>query len=210
MFGCTSFVNDTNPNYEKLDPKATKCVPVGYSLIKKGTNATPQPKKKKENRMFVSLDTFLEDQNFYPTQPLHELTLGEERPWDHTVLFPIDPIFEPIPPTEKNLPIMPPTDLDAGGYPRELTNLNLNFMLCTKKQKTSRNTSFHSTTALPRVQPRGNSKTKTKLVDYGDRSDLETQSDNLDIFIALRKGLRTCIQHPFFNYLSYNRLSPTF
>ena len=33
------------------------------------------------------------------------------------------------------------------------------------------------------------------------------EQDNLDVPIALRKGVRTCTQHPIANYVTYERLS---
>ena len=32
--------------------------------------------------------------------------------------------------------------------------------------------------------------------------------DDLDVPIALRKGIRSCTQHPISNYVSYDHLSP--
>ena len=36
VFGCTYFVRDDNSSCEKLDPRALKCVFVGYSPTQKG------------------------------------------------------------------------------------------------------------------------------------------------------------------------------
>ena len=34
--------------------------------------------------------------------------------------------------------------------------------------------------------------------------------DDLDVPIALRKGIHSCTQHPISNYVSYDHLSPVF
>jgi hypothetical protein len=36
VFGCICFVKDIKPSVRKLDPKAVKCVFVGYSTTQKG------------------------------------------------------------------------------------------------------------------------------------------------------------------------------
>ena len=42
VFRCTCFVHIQAPNRDKLDPKATKCVFLGYSSTQKGYNVTIQ------------------------------------------------------------------------------------------------------------------------------------------------------------------------
>ena len=63
IFGCTSFVHIHNHNRGKLDPRAVKCVFVGYSSTQKGYRCY-QPTSKK---FFVSVDvTFNESSLFFP------------------------------------------------------------------------------------------------------------------------------------------------
>jgi hypothetical protein len=63
-FGCVCFVQDNRPNVGKLDPKAVKCVFVGYSATqKKYVCWSPI-----EMRLFVSMDvTFRELEPYYST-----------------------------------------------------------------------------------------------------------------------------------------------
>jgi len=60
IFGCTAFVHE-HKNVGKLEPRAIKCVFVGYSPTQKGYKCF-DPKNKK---MFVTMDvTFFENKPF--------------------------------------------------------------------------------------------------------------------------------------------------
>ncbi|GKE82548.1 retrovirus-related pol polyprotein from transposon TNT 1-94, partial [Tanacetum coccineum] len=63
IFGSTCFVQDTQPNITKLDPKSLKCVFLGYSRIQKGYRCySPQL-----HLYLVSRDvTFHEDLPYFP------------------------------------------------------------------------------------------------------------------------------------------------
>jgi len=62
VFGCTCFVRDHRPSVGKLDPRAIKCIFVGYSLGQKGYKCWSPS----ERCLFVSMDvTFRESVPFY-------------------------------------------------------------------------------------------------------------------------------------------------
>ncbi|XBI69219.1 hypothetical protein VPH35_048321 [Triticum aestivum] len=62
IFGCTCFVHDYRSSAGKLDPRAVKCIFVGYSSTKKGYRCWSPT----ERRFFVSMDvTFHEKEPFY-------------------------------------------------------------------------------------------------------------------------------------------------
>jgi hypothetical protein len=62
VFGCVCFVKDYMPSIGKLDPRALKCVFVGYSGKQKGYKCWCPAEK----RMFVSMDVaFKEHESFY-------------------------------------------------------------------------------------------------------------------------------------------------
>ncbi|RLN09608.1 retrotransposon protein, putative, unclassified [Panicum miliaceum] len=62
VFGCTCFVRDHRPSVGKLDPRAVKCIFVGYSSSKKGYNCWCPTKR----HLFVSMDvTFRESELYY-------------------------------------------------------------------------------------------------------------------------------------------------
>jgi hypothetical protein len=62
VFGCVCFVRDHRPSVGKLDPRAVKCVFVGYSSTQKGYKCWDPVGKK----LFVSMDvTFREFESYY-------------------------------------------------------------------------------------------------------------------------------------------------
>lgn len=62
IFGCTCFVRDHRPSVGKLDPRAVKCIFVGYSSSQKGYKCWYPT----ERRLFVSMDvTFRESEPYY-------------------------------------------------------------------------------------------------------------------------------------------------
>jgi hypothetical protein len=62
VFGCVCFVHDYRNSIRKLDPRALKCVFMGYSPSKKGYRCWCPS----EHRFFVSMDvTFREHESFY-------------------------------------------------------------------------------------------------------------------------------------------------
>jgi len=62
VFGCTCFVRDHRPSVGKLDPRAVKCIFVGYSSSQKGYKCWCPT----ERRLFISMDvTFRESEPYY-------------------------------------------------------------------------------------------------------------------------------------------------
>src|SRR5664279_3304160 len=62
LFGCVCFVRDHRPGVGKLDPKAVKCIFIGYSSGQRGYKCW----NPSERRTFVSMDvTFRESEPFY-------------------------------------------------------------------------------------------------------------------------------------------------
>ena len=62
LFGCVCFVSDHRPSVGKLDPRAVKCIFIGYSSGQRGYKCWSPS----ERRTFVSMDvTFRESEPFY-------------------------------------------------------------------------------------------------------------------------------------------------
>ncbi|RDX99335.1 hypothetical protein CR513_17622, partial [Mucuna pruriens] len=69
VFGCVTFVHSHNPHCGKLDPKAIKCVFIGYPSNKMGFKCYHPP----SCRFFISMDvTFHQTQSFFVGPPLQE------------------------------------------------------------------------------------------------------------------------------------------
>uniref|UniRef100_A0A2N9IA04 Integrase catalytic domain-containing protein n=1 Tax=Fagus sylvatica TaxID=28930 RepID=A0A2N9IA04_FAGSY len=148
VFGCVSFVHNHSPNRDKLDPRAHKCIFLGYSRTQKGYRCY-SPSLRKH---FVSADvTFFEDIPYYSPQgrQLQEsmfMFVGEIR---------MSLSFHHLPPVEFSLPLPPSASPSADSPPPQSTS-------------------------------------------------------DLDLPIAIRKGKRTCTEHPISNCVSFDHLSPSF
>ncbi|EOY25443.1 Cysteine-rich RLK (RECEPTOR-like protein kinase) 8 [Theobroma cacao] len=138
--------------------------------------------------MFVSLDvSFLEDQHFYPNPTLQGKILGEEKLSDCLIPLPVIADIPETPPGNKDLPII-------NKKPQEVQ-------------------AFTHQPCCQESNPQVNAETETEIIGASDTSNLpqlETQPSELDIPMALRKGVRTCTQHSISNYLYYSQQSKAF
>ncbi|RDX78012.1 hypothetical protein CR513_41773, partial [Mucuna pruriens] len=67
VFGCAAFVHSHNQHCEKLDPRAIKCIFIGYPSNKKGFKCYHPLNR----QIFISMDvTFHETQSFFVSPPL--------------------------------------------------------------------------------------------------------------------------------------------
>ena len=62
--------------------------------------------------------------------------------------------------------------------------------------------------SLPHVQPISSSSSKSASLEHESCSNSEVDDSNIPI--AIRKGVRSCTQHPLSKYVSYKNLSPVF
>ena len=66
IFGCVSFVHVHSNEKGELDPRAVKCVFLGYSTTQKGYKCFHPPSR----RFYVSRDVTFNEQESYFKQPL--------------------------------------------------------------------------------------------------------------------------------------------
>ncbi|RVW51460.1 Retrovirus-related Pol polyprotein from transposon TNT 1-94 [Vitis vinifera] len=77
IFGCTCYVRDTRPSVTKLDPKALKCVFLGYLRLQKGYRCFSTDL----NKYLVSMDiVFSEDTSFF-SSPTSSASEEEDEEW---------------------------------------------------------------------------------------------------------------------------------
>ena len=93
IFGCVSFVHIHSHNRGKLNPRALKCVFVGYSSTQKGYKCFHPPTKK----FFVSADvTFVEKESYFAQPYLQgETSLMEDKDKDLFLLLELDAHHSP-------------------------------------------------------------------------------------------------------------------
>ena len=224
IFGCTAFVHVHDYNRNKLDPRAIKCVFLGFSPTQKGYKCFDPS----SGKMFVSMDvTFFENKPFFDKTPLQGESELEDQFWDsNSVVLPLwdeqiilknqepkehvssTPIDNMTMTKDIELPIV------AAHKGNEITNTSVpKIKIYTRKRATKRN-ELPLPLALPSPSP---------IVDPGTTSlpssiphilepIVESESINIEFDepIATRKGVRTCTKHPISQYVSYNNLSPSF
>jgi transposase InsO family protein len=178
VFGCVSFVHNHSPNRDKLDPRAHKCIFLGYSRTQKGYRCY-SPSLRKH---FVSADvTFFEDIPYYSPQgrQLQESMLSA----------PVIPTHVPFAPPTSPISIVPPVPPISQVYVRRR---NQDVPLVPPPRPVE-----FSLPLPPSASP------------SADSPPPQSTSD-LDLPIAIRKGKRTCTEHPISNCVSFDHLSPFF
>jgi transposase InsO family protein len=178
VFGCVSFVHNHSPNRDKLDPRAHKCIFLGYSRTQKGYRCY-SPSLRKH---FVSADvTFFEDIPYYSPQgrQLQESMLSA----------PVIPTHVPFAPPTSPISIVPPVSPISQVYVRR-RNQDVPFVPPPPPVE-------FSLPLPPSASPSADSPPPQSTLD-------------LDLLIAIRKGKRTCTEHPISNCVSFDHLSPSF
>jgi transposase InsO family protein len=180
VFGCVSFVHNHSPNRDKLDPRAHKCIFLGYSRTQKGYWCY-SPSLRKH---FVSADvTFFEDIPYYSPQgrQLQESMLSA----------PVIPTHVPIAPPTFPISIVPPVPPISQVYVRR------------------RNQDVPLVPPPPPPPVEFSLPLPPSASPSADSPPPQSTSD-LDLLIAIRKGKRTCTEHPISNCVSFDHLSPSF
>lgn len=221
VFGCVCFVHDYRNSVGKLDPRAIKCVFVGYSPSQKGYRCWCPS----ERRFFVSMDvTFRENEPYYGPADDTGITLsppeveqeGESNSGGNLEGSIVVPTLD-VPSIDNNTPSQGEEThnnrgaKDNNSSQGDMQDITANSSPPTQDLEPSMHedpgTNLHS---LSPVAP-------TRTIGQGS-NQLSTHDSQTDLPIALRKPTRTLnvpsylkdYKHDIANFISYKHCSPSF
>uniref|UniRef100_A0A2N9GBD9 Integrase catalytic domain-containing protein n=1 Tax=Fagus sylvatica TaxID=28930 RepID=A0A2N9GBD9_FAGSY len=213
VFGCVSFVHNHSPNRDKLDPRAHKCIFLGYSRTQKGYRCY-SPSLRKH---FVSADvTFFEDIPYYSPQgrQLQESMLSAPVIPTHvpfapptspiSIVPPVPPISQvyvrrrnqdvplvpPPPPVEFSLPLPPSASPSADSPPPQSTS-DLDLPIAIRKGKPFLTLVGNPDGTVDRLKARLVAKgfTQTYGLDYTETFSPVAKLNSIRIIISLAANL---------------------
>lgn len=214
VFGCTVFVHIPDKFRSKLDPRAEKCIFIGYAPNRKGYQCyNPQTRK-----VHVSMDvSFLENQPYFSKDHIQgEKEREKVNFWNIPIIIPssTSPIFSEIQTQEKSVQdignkgnsCQPLPSIDVSQTGGEILQKG---ELLVYTRKTHKNGEDLPITPAQDLHKNGPLNTLGNPIFSIPSSIIPSNNEpsDLDLPIALRKGIRKCTIHPIAKYLSYQRLS---
>ena len=211
VFGCTVFVHVPNHSRGKFDPREIKCVFVGYSATQKGFKCFDPSTKK----FYVTMDaTFHERHSFFDRPHLQGgnlsgQDLADTFTFDTTNLFSLD--YDPFATFHDITDRVPNETIITKTNEESLPRIQAPELRVYSRRKhlpiTTQTAPLHSPTpdpnSFPQVSDPVSHSTSTHM-------SIPCQSNETDLPIALRKGIRLCTKHPLAKYVSHSHLSSSF
>eukprot|EP00261_Vitis_vinifera_P038781 XP_019080024.1 PREDICTED: uncharacterized protein LOC109123752 [Vitis vinifera] len=226
IFGCVAFVHVHNQNKGKLDPRALKCVFVGYSSTQKGYKCYHPPSK----RYSVSVDVTFHEQESYFTIPYlqgENSVMEDKDRGDFLFLYlpslplskqsrPTDPLIEILPklPDQPKL-VLPKLVLPELVLPNQPEPVPENPKSAPENVRFDKAFSRKKTVVPKSVQVQDfnpNSENEVTISNPSLQSESHVNNDDQDLPIAVRKGIRECTNRPLYpltHFLSFKKFSPS-
>ncbi|CAN1152027.1 Retrovirus-related Pol polyprotein from transposon TNT 1-94, partial [Linum perenne] len=180
IFGCTAFVHINSIHRTKLDPRSHKCIFVGYSPNQKGYKCYSPATRQVYHTRDV---TFFESQSFFDHAEVQGETSSESQPWE---LISLDTG------SDSTIPAEPESDSTGQGEEQHGTP---ELLVYRRRQRTGADPDPASSLQ--------NDQLITETADSAGDTDL-------DIPIAIRKGVRDCTKHSIDRHVGYGGLSSNY
>ncbi|KAJ7954112.1 Retrovirus-related Pol polyprotein from transposon TNT 1-94 [Quillaja saponaria] len=237
VFGCVCFVHKHKKDISKLDPRALKCIFIGYTTTQKGYKCYHPPTRK----TYVSMDvTFRESEAYFSSSSLQgesyseeELTHGGQGEWISSLELTYRNQGERISSleeeennmeteNEETVNLENVMEVEKGNDGESLNGSkglmrqeNDDFLTYSRRKHkvTAIESALPSQEAIPNSVPKP---TQTPLstdptLPYSSNLPCDIPNiDDINLPIATRKRVRACTQHPISNYISYDSLSPSY
>ena len=216
IFGSVSFVHVHSNERGKLDPRAIKCVFLGYSTTQKGYKCFHPPSR----RFYVSRDVTFNGQDSYFKQPhLQGENVIEE---DEPLMLPnmtfgpeIGTTSTAVPETKRSLDLAEQSpDPKAGPAPQLETNggkFGKN-LIYSRREKAIPDSIHGQESDPPSLHEVTSSNPINNSNEFVAEISEVQMNQNLHLPIALRKGTRTCTQQSLYSlssFLFFKKFSPT-
>jgi hypothetical protein len=211
VFGCICYIHVYQHQRGKMDPRARKCLFVGYSATQKGYKCYHPP----SGKVFVPMDvTFLEHEAYFPKGASNTSLQGEigskeeeKLSWDEMTI-PIVSKVEITPPTPSKLP----EERELRVYARRKKNQDQDALQDNQTDPTlEQDQSAASPENIePEVIPELSSPIDTRVESSVSIDSIDPMDD---LPIALKRQSRTCqseYKYPISNYVSSHRLSDSY
>ncbi|CAN1121074.1 Retrovirus-related Pol polyprotein from transposon TNT 1-94 [Linum perenne] len=199
IFGCTAFVHINPIHRTKLDPRSHKCVFIGYSPHQKGYKCYSPVTRQVYHTRDV---TFFESQSYFTHTELQGEIGCESQIWDLIRL---------------ETDTCPATSITEQGEPPNQPELKVYKRRQVQPTTETETVPVQPTTETETVQTAGEQTAvdtlETTIQEENQPAATETENPddtNLDVPIAIRKGVRRCTTYPIGGYLSYKGLSPSY
>ncbi|KAL5577658.1 hypothetical protein UlMin_019357 [Ulmus minor] len=214
VFGCTSFVHIHSSLRSKLDPKAIKCIFIGYSSTQKGYKCYHPSTQK----FYVSADvTFHETRPFYTKPYLQGESLLEDK-LDASLDFnPLD-----LPASVPGVSASPTSITDPEtvsvspetASPTSITDPETVSVSPETVSNQSQNNLNNDATRFSQVYSRRNksSSMPQQAPSLAPNTGTKVTSHSSDLPIAVRKGTRECTKKPLYpisNFVAFDKFSPS-